>query len=134
MRVQTFDVQHGGRPVVVGLARVRSVVFHADTMDRQLDDALVIRERVLLAGEYLNLVLVPAYDGVGLAELAVHLHDHLLLLALAVRQLLDPVVLRLRGRDIERMVIALAKWVGRRKQCQKDSNSLAAEDTEHVDN
>ena len=88
-------MEYSGRLLVVRLTRVSSSVLKPNAMYGQFEDAALATEVVLLTGEDLDLVLVPADGGIGLVELTVHVHDDILLLAVAVRQLLDPVVLGL---------------------------------------
>ena len=88
-------MEYSGRLLVVRLTCVGPSVLKPDAMYGQLEDAALAAEVVLLTGEDLDLVLVPADGGVGFVELTVHVYDDVLLLAVTVRQLLDPVVLGL---------------------------------------
>ena len=89
-KVRTFDCQVAGCFDLVCLTSVLSGIFHGSLTDDQSKYAVFVVQIVLETMKHLQLVLEPAYPGLGVGKLAREFHLFLRFLACQVFQLVDP--------------------------------------------
>ncbi len=69
-RLHTVDIQVRHCSLVVGFTHVATAILQSNTVDDELELAILRRDVVLVSMEHLQLVLQPAHLGIGLGILA----------------------------------------------------------------